>query len=102
MARTLFYMVVRYEGNDGIMPDLEMVEAIPSLLNALGEPDNARRHADLYGYYKTDDNARDRAVAAARRRYPAANHAAESVVIYDLRGPGFLNLEGAVVEMSAQ
>ncbi len=62
---------------------------------ALDEPEKARLHADLYGYYKPDDNARDRAVAAARRRYPAANHAAENVVIYDLLGPGFSGLGGA-------
>jgi hypothetical protein len=69
---------------------------------ALDESDEARLHADLYGYYKTDDNARDRAVAMARRRYPAANHAAENVVIYDLRGPGFLAFERAPAEGSAR
>ncbi|MGI5862854.1 MAG: endonuclease I family protein [Myxococcales bacterium] len=40
VARTLFYMAVRYEGDDPPMPDLELVEAIPSLLNAQGQPDN--------------------------------------------------------------
>ena len=40
VARTLFYMAVRYEGDDSNMPDLELVEEIPSLLNASGEPDN--------------------------------------------------------------
>jgi endonuclease I len=40
VARMLFYMAVRYEGNDSNMPDLELVEDIPSLLNASGEPDN--------------------------------------------------------------
>jgi len=72
------------------------------VFRALDESDKARLHADLYGYYKTDDNARDRAVAAARRRYPAANHAAESVVIYDLRGPGFLAFERASAEGTAR
>jgi len=50
----------------------------------LGESAAAAEHGTLHARYKPDDNARDRAVAAARMRYPAANHAAESVVIYDL------------------
>jgi tetratricopeptide (TPR) repeat protein len=51
----------------------------------LGDETKARRHRALHAEFKPDDNARDRAVAAARLRYPAANHAAEPVVIYDLR-----------------
>ena len=51
----------------------------------LGEDEQAMEHADLHRTYKIDDNARDRAVSEARRRYPAANHAAEDVVIYDLQ-----------------
>lgn len=43
--------------------------------------------------YKPDDNARDRAVALARQRYPAANHAAEAVVVYDLQREGAFGLE---------
>jgi tetratricopeptide (TPR) repeat protein len=43
--------------------------------------------------YKPDDNARDRAVALARQRYPAANHAAEAVVIHDLQREGAFGLE---------
>ena len=43
------------------------------------------RHRELHLKYKPDDNARDRAVAQARAKYPAANHAAEAVVIYDLQ-----------------
>jgi hypothetical protein len=35
--------------------------------------------------YKPDDNAAEVAIPAARRRYPAANHAAEALVIYDLQ-----------------
>ncbi|MDF1561586.1 MAG: endonuclease [Deltaproteobacteria bacterium] len=42
VARVLFYMAVRYEGDpdDHPMPDLELEEVIPSLLNAQGVPDN--------------------------------------------------------------
>ncbi len=53
----------------------------------LGEEERAREHRQLHGKYRLDDNARDRAVAAARRRDAAANHAAEAVVIYDLQRP---------------
>jgi tetratricopeptide (TPR) repeat protein len=59
-----------------------------SLLYAqLGEPQKAREHRDLYARYKPDDNARDRAVALARQRYPDADRAAERVVIYRLIEP---------------
>jgi hypothetical protein len=54
---------------------------------ALGDRQLADRHAALHAKYKPDDNARDSAVAAARKKYPAANRAAEKVVIYDLRRP---------------
>ena len=57
-----------------------------SLLYAqLGEQDRAAEHRALHARYKPDDNARDRAVALARRRYPAANHAAEPLVIHSLQ-----------------
>jgi hypothetical protein len=39
----------------------------------------------LHTKYKIDDNARDHAITAARLKSPAANHAAEAVVIYDLQ-----------------
>jgi len=45
----------------------------------------AKKHRILHAQYKPDDNARDRAIAAARKRYPAANHASQSVVIYPLQ-----------------
>lgn len=58
----------------------------------LGEAERSERHAALHARYKPDDNARDRAVAQARLRYPAANHAAEGVVIYDLQRAGAFGL----------
>ncbi len=59
-----------------------------SLLYAqLGETAKANKHAGLYAKYKPDDNARDRAVAAARIRYPHADRAAERVAIYPLVSP---------------
>lgn len=53
----------------------------------LGEEKKAAEHLALYSKYKPDDNARDRAVAIARANDPAANHAAEAIVIYDLHRP---------------
>lgn len=64
----------------------------------LGEPDRAAEHLALHNKYRVDDNARDRAVAAARRRDPAANHAAEAIVIYDMQRPGAFELPADVVQ----
>ncbi|MFN7132146.1 MAG: hypothetical protein ACK4N5_08690 [Myxococcales bacterium] len=47
----------------------------------------AEEHRKLHARYKPDDNATDVAVRLARQKYPAANHAAEQVVIYDLSEP---------------
>ena len=51
----------------------------------LGMTEEAQRHQDLHKRYRPDENARDRAVAAARIKYPWANHASQNVVIYDLQ-----------------
>jgi tetratricopeptide (TPR) repeat protein len=57
----------------------------------LGDEPRAEEHRTLHARYKADPNAGDRAIAAARQKYSAANHAAERVVIYPLhraRAPG--------------
>lgn len=51
----------------------------------LGDSLKAEHHRQLHAKYKPDDNARDRAIVAARRNSPAADHAAEAIVIYDLQ-----------------
>lgn len=58
------------------------------LYRQLGDSERAAQHAESHARYKPDDNARDRAVALARARYPAANHAAERLVIYSLQREG--------------
>lgn len=58
----------------------------------LGDGDGARRHQELHKKYKPDDNATDRAIALARLKDPAANHAAEAIVIYDAQRPGAYEL----------
>ncbi len=60
---------------------------LQQLFAAMGDEQQSDYHRRLHLKYKGDDNARDRAVAAARKRYPAANHVAEAVTIYDLQRP---------------
>lgn len=50
----------------------------------LGDTEKSDYHRDLQLRYKMDDNARDVAASKARRKYPAADHAAEPLVIYSL------------------
>lgn len=60
----------------------------------LGEEAKAAFHRREHEKYRPDDNARDRAIAIHRRQNPAADHAAQSIVIYDLQRPGAFGLEG--------
>jgi hypothetical protein len=79
--------------------DPENVEAhwgLSQVYSSLGRDEDSARHRALHARYKTDDNARDRAVAAARRANPAADHAAEAVVIYDLQRPGAYGLQAGL------
>lgn len=50
----------------------------------LGEKELEKKHKTLHLRYKPDDNAQGLAVRLAREKYPAANSAAESLVIYPL------------------
>ena len=58
------------------------------LYEQLGDAAHAAEHRRQHERYRIDDNARDRAVAAARRRDPAADHAAQAIVIYPLQRAG--------------
>jgi tetratricopeptide (TPR) repeat protein len=60
----------------------------------LNEPEKAEKHLKLHATYKPDDNAKDVAFAKARHKYPAANRAAEGVVIYDLNSTKKENTDG--------
>lgn len=57
-----------------------------------GDEAKAQEHFALYDKYRPDDNARDRAITIARAADPAADHAAEAIVLYDLRRPGTFGL----------
>lgn len=50
----------------------------------LGDTTNADRHGRLHLRYKPDDSIAGDVIRAARRRYRAADHAAEDLVIYNL------------------
>jgi tetratricopeptide (TPR) repeat protein len=57
------------------------------LYEQIGKPNQATEHRQFHERYRPDDNARDAAVTTARRRNPAADHAAQAIVIYDLQPP---------------
>ncbi|HMB52798.1 MAG TPA: hypothetical protein VKU40_05750, partial [Thermoanaerobaculia bacterium] len=59
----------------------------------IGDEEAAERHFTLYQKYRPDDNATDRAIAIARRADPAADHAANAIVLYDLQRPGAYELD---------
>ena len=65
-------------------------------VEALGDPEAATRARREYERYRPDDNARDRAVTAARAANPAADHAAEPAAVYDLQRPGAPGLPAGI------
>ena len=58
------------------------------IFKQLDDRGRAALHFELYQKYRPDDNARDRAVAIHRAANPAADHAADAIVIYDLQRQG--------------
>ncbi|MEI6526800.1 MAG: hypothetical protein WCP62_12285, partial [Planctomycetota bacterium] len=54
----------------------------------LGFDDKAQFHRQANLRYKPDDNASNLARRPARQKYPAANRAAEAIVIYLMQRPG--------------
>ncbi|HAB99308.1 MAG TPA: hypothetical protein DCE71_05755 [Parachlamydiales bacterium] len=74
---------------------LQLLRRIISWAAAAGEEAQAEVALVEHARYKPDDNARDRAVTIARQRYPAANHAAEAIVLHDLQRPGAFGLAEA-------
>ncbi len=54
------------------------------LYTSLGDEVKAEEHRKLHQKFKPDENVAD-AIQKAKKRYPAADHAAEAVVIYDLQ-----------------
>ncbi len=75
---------------------------LAQIYTQLGRDDGADRHRQLHAKYRVDDNARDVAVAAARRNDPAADHAANEVVIYDLQRRGAFGLDAVSERIAAR
>lgn len=65
------------------------------LAAAQGDADLEAKARANYLKYKPDDNATDRALRLAREKDPAANAAAEAIVIYDLHRPEAQQFQGA-------
>jgi tetratricopeptide (TPR) repeat protein len=68
--------------------DSENVDAhanLASLYATIGDTEKAATHRELHEKYRIDDVARGEAVSKARQKYPAADFAAEPLVIYDLQ-----------------
>ena len=59
----------------------------------LGNKELAEKHRLLHEKYRPDDNARDVAVANARRANPAADNAAQAITIYKLQRNGAPGLD---------
>ncbi len=81
----------RDEFQQSLTVDSEDVTAHASLASIylrLGDQEKSDFHAAAHLRYKPDDNAIDVAIPAARAQYPAANHAAEALVIYWLQREG--------------
>jgi tetratricopeptide (TPR) repeat protein len=68
--------------------DLSAHYNLSLIYGMLEDAERTAEHQRLHEIYKPDDNAADRAVYLARQKYPAANHAAESLVIYSLQRLG--------------
>jgi len=81
--------VERFEAALAIDPENATAHHNLGLVHAeLGNAELAEEHRALHAKYKPDDNARDRAIAIHRANHPAADHAAEAIVIYDLARTG--------------
>lgn len=79
----------RYKITDSLDPENVNAHFNMALLyDQLGQPELAQQHRASHQRYKLDENARDDAIAAARKKYPAADAAMEIIVRYDLRRPG--------------
>ena len=84
--RLLTEAVSRFEQTLALDPEnLTAPYNLALIFTRLGDDKRAGEHRALHLKYKPDDNARDNSVAVHRAGNPAANHAAESIVIYDLQ-----------------
>lgn len=71
------------------------------LYGRLEDEKKAELHQRLHAKYQPDDNARDRAINLARAKNPAANAAAQAIVIYPLQRDGAFELPAANQKLAA-
>jgi tetratricopeptide (TPR) repeat protein len=72
------------------------------LYEKLGDATKAAEHRKLHDRYRPDPNATDRAISIQRRKNPAADHAAQAIVIYPLQRTGAPELPRSIVISSLQ
>lgn len=75
--------------------------ALFQIYSLLGDSAKAANHRALHERYRPDSNAQDRAIAIHRRKNPAADHAAQSIVIYPLQRRGAYELPAVPAEVTA-
>jgi tetratricopeptide (TPR) repeat protein len=76
---------------------------LQQLYQLLGDAEKSAEHRALHQRYKEDDTIRGQAIRLAREKYPAANHAAEPLVIYPLQREGAPELSAdATVQPAAR
>ncbi len=68
----------------------------------LGDDAKAAEERRLHEKFRPDDNARDRAISIQRRKNPAADHAAQATVIYDLQRRGAPELSAEITGLSSR
>lgn len=67
---------------------------LAKIASLVGDDVKQKFHAGLHRRYKLDDNAAEVALPKARRKYPAASHAAEDLVIYELNREQAMGIRG--------
>jgi len=90
-AREALYRQAVQEFEKTLTLDSEDVTAhynLSQLYKRLGDEARAAEERKLHARYKPDDNAQDTAINLARKKSPAANRAAEKLVIYSLHRRG--------------
>jgi tetratricopeptide (TPR) repeat protein len=68
------------------------------LYTELGDEAKAAEHRKLHDRYRPDPNATDHAITIQRRQNPAADHAAQAIVLYPLQRPGAPELPNPVAQ----
>ncbi len=89
--RTAFLQAAAAQFENALKIDSENLTAhynLSQIYAQLGDDEKSGEHRRQHNRVRPDDNARDRAVQLAREKYPAANDAAELLVIYRLQRPG--------------